>query len=179
MTSCVVGGATIQKLWRSLISVTANSTGVVMLNVNFAPNVWIYTRVKAPVSMTTSPIGIHFTSMDKCFRFAVTSTLESAIFKSAIGWWCHVALKRHSCDKRTWTLSEQYLLRYLYWLCLYLIYLLTVMFFLFVTFKIHHPYEFIKCIYVLIDIGDKHLFIQYDVFKFFLQSMHFMCIIHV
>ena len=52
-------------------------------------------------------------------------------------------------------------------------------FFLFVTFKIYHPYEFIKCIYVLIDIGDKHLFIQYAVFKFFLQSMHFKCIIHV
>lgn len=58
-------------------------------------------------------------------------------------------------------------------LALFISYLFVdCIFFLFVTFKMYHPYEFIKCIYVLIDIGDKHLFIQYDV----LSSFYNQCI---
>lgn len=51
VTSCVVGGATTQRLWRNLTNVTVNSTGVAMSNVNFVPSAWIFILVRDLVSM--------------------------------------------------------------------------------------------------------------------------------
>lgn len=120
VTSCVVGGATTQRLWRNLTNVTVNSTGVAMSNVNFVPSAWIFILVRDLVSMIMAILW-----MDKSFVFhlVMSPTLESAILRSAIGLWCQVTWHRHNSDKRPRTFWIQYLLKYLYWLCLYRIYL--------------------------------------------------------
>lgn len=62
VTSCVVGGATTQRLWRNLTNVTVNSTGVAMSNVNFVPSAWIFILVRDLVSMIMAILW-----MDKSF----------------------------------------------------------------------------------------------------------------
>lgn len=118
VTSCVVGGATTQRLWRNLTNVTVNSTGVAMSNVNFVPSAWIFILVRDLVSMIMAILW-----MDKSFPSCNVTHFGKCNLRSAIGLWCQVTWHRHNSDKRLRKFWIQYLLKYLYWLCLYRIYL--------------------------------------------------------